>query len=61
LTPRCATRGVKDPAASLTAEAGIVVFPRRVRERWVDDRNRTSLAYLIRESRDELRAVTTGP
>ena len=52
-------RGVKEPAASLTAEAGIAVF-RVAFERWVDDRNRKSLAGLMRESLDELRAVTAG-
>ncbi len=44
---------------SLTAEAGIAVF-RVAFERWVDDRNRKSLARLMRESLDELRAVTAG-
>jgi hypothetical protein len=42
-------RGVKEPAASLTAEAGIAVF-RVAFERWVDVRNRMSLAGLMRES-----------
>jgi AcrR family transcriptional regulator len=52
-------RGVKDPAASLTAEAGIAVF-RVAFERWVDDPHERDLPELIRESLDELRAVTAG-
>jgi hypothetical protein len=48
---------VKDPAASLTAEAGIAVF-RVAFERWVDEPLSRDLAQLIRESLDELRAVT---
>ena len=52
-------RGVKDPAASLTAEAGIAVF-RVAFERWVDEPLERNLAQLIRESLDELRAVTAG-
>jgi AcrR family transcriptional regulator len=52
-------RGVKDPAASLTAEAGIAVF-RVAFERWVDEPLERDLAQLIRESLDELRAVTAG-
>jgi AcrR family transcriptional regulator len=52
-------RGVKDPAASLTAEAGIAVFKVAV-ERWVHETNQRHLARLIRESLDELRTVTAG-
>ena len=50
-------RGVVEPAASLSAEAGIAVF-RVAFDRWVDETNRTTLARLIRESLDELRIVT---
>jgi AcrR family transcriptional regulator len=50
-------RGVRDPAAILTAEAGITVF-RVAFERWVDPANRKSLQRLARESLRELRAVT---
>jgi hypothetical protein len=46
-------------AASLTAEAGLAVF-RVAFERWVDDRDRMSLACLMGESFDGLRAVTAG-
>jgi AcrR family transcriptional regulator len=52
-------RGVEDPAASLAAETGIAVF-RIAFERWVDDPDRQDLPQLIRESLDELRAVTAG-
>ncbi len=50
-------RGVAEPAASLTAEAGIAVF-RIAFERWTDGTNQQDLPRLIRESLDELRAVT---
>ncbi len=52
-------RGVKEPAASLTAEAGIAVF-KVAFERWVEKPNRQDLPRLIRESLDELKAVTAG-
>ena len=52
-------RGVTDPAASLTAEAGIAVF-RVAFERWVQEPNRSDLPHLVRESLDELRTVTAG-
>jgi AcrR family transcriptional regulator len=52
-------RGVNDPAASLTAEAGIAVF-KIAFERWVDETNQRDLPHLIRESLDELKAVTAG-
>jgi len=52
-------RGVNDPAASLTAEAGIAVF-KIAFERYVEETNQQDLPRLIRESLDELRAVTAG-
>jgi AcrR family transcriptional regulator len=52
-------RGVREPAASLAAEAGIAVF-RVAFERWVSPDCSQSLAQLMRESVDELRAVTAG-
>jgi AcrR family transcriptional regulator len=52
-------RGVSEPAASLAAEAGIVVF-KVAFERWVDDGNQRALLPLIREAFNDLRAVTTG-
>ncbi len=50
-------RGVEDPVASLTAEAGIAVF-KVAFERYVDETNRQELPGLIRESLDELGSVT---
>jgi hypothetical protein len=50
-------RGVEDPAASLTAEAGIAVF-KAAFERYVEETNQQDLPRLIRESLDELKAVT---
>ena|SRR5487761_1075716 len=52
-------RGVLEPAASLTAEAGIAVF-RVAFERWVNDTSQRDLPQFIRESLDELKAVTAG-
>ena len=52
-------RGVADPAASLTAEAGIAVF-KVAFERWVSETGQRDLTQLIRESLDELKAVTAG-
>ena len=52
-------RGVTDPAASLAAEAGIAVF-RIAFERWVNETSQRDLPQLIRESLDELKAVTAG-
>ena len=52
-------RGVRDPTAGLAAEAGIAVF-KIAFERWVDESNQHDLPLLMRESLDELRAVTAG-
>lgn len=52
-------RGVDEPAASLTAEAGIAVFRIAV-DRWVDEANEGSLPELVRDSFGQLRAVTAG-
>jgi AcrR family transcriptional regulator len=52
-------RGVADLAASLAAEAGIAVF-RIGFERWVSETGQADLPQLIRESLDELKAVTAG-
>jgi AcrR family transcriptional regulator len=52
-------RGVKDPAASLTAEAGIAVF-KIAFEHWINETNQRDLPQLIRESLDELKAVIAG-
>jgi AcrR family transcriptional regulator len=52
-------RGVPEPSASLTAEAGIAVF-KIAFERWVGEPGGPSLPQLIRESLGGLRAVTAG-
>jgi len=52
-------RGVTDPAASLTAEAGIAVF-KVAFERWVSQPGQPDLPQLIRDSLDQLRTVTAG-
>jgi AcrR family transcriptional regulator len=52
-------RGVGEQAARLTAEAGVAVF-KVAFERWINDTTNTDLARLIRQSLDELKAVTAG-
>jgi AcrR family transcriptional regulator len=52
-------RGVGEPGASLTAEAGIAVF-KVAFERWVTQAGSQQLPQFIRESLDELKAVTAG-
>jgi AcrR family transcriptional regulator len=52
-------RGVEDPVASLTAEAGIAVF-KVAFELYVEETNQQDLPRLIRESLNELKAVTAG-
>jgi AcrR family transcriptional regulator len=52
-------RGVADPAATLTAEAGIAVFKVAL-ARWVTGNDTRDLPQHIRESLDELQAVTAG-
>jgi AcrR family transcriptional regulator len=52
-------RGVKEPAASLAAEAGIAVF-KIAFEAWISDTSQQDFPELIRESFDELKAVATG-
>jgi AcrR family transcriptional regulator len=52
-------RGVKDPAASLTAEAGIAVFKIGF-ERWINATNQPDFPQLIRDSLAELRVVLGG-
>ena len=50
---------MKEPAASLTAEAGIAVF-KIAFERWAAETDKQDLPRLIRDSLEELRAVTAG-
>lgn len=52
-------RGVSEPAASLTAEAGIAVF-KVAFERWIADDVDSQLSTAIGESLDELKAVAGG-
>ena len=52
-------RGVGDPAAGLTADAGIAVF-KTAFERWISEPDQQDFAKLIRESLVELKAVTAG-
>ncbi len=53
-------RGVPEPAASLTAEAGIAVFKVGF-ERWATDPGQLDLPRIMRESLDDLKAVVTVP
>jgi AcrR family transcriptional regulator len=52
-------RGIREPTASLAAEAGITVF-RIAFERWIKDTSGRELPQHIRESFDELKTVTAG-
>ncbi len=52
-------RGVVEPAASLTAQAGIAVFHVAF-ARWVGDAGELGLPDVIRDSLEELKAVTAG-
>ena len=50
-------RGVEEPAASLTAELGMAVF-RIAFERWVEAEKEQDLPKVMRETLDELAALT---
>jgi AcrR family transcriptional regulator len=52
-------RGVSDPAASLAAEAGVAVF-KIAFVRWINETNQADLPQIVRDSLDELKAVTAG-
>ncbi|RLU81529.1 TetR family transcriptional regulator [Streptomyces griseocarneus] len=52
-------RGVAEPAASLTAEVGVAVFKVGF-ERWITASEERELSQLMRESLDELKAVTAS-
>jgi AcrR family transcriptional regulator len=52
-------RGVTDPEASLAAEAGIAVF-RVAFDRWVSDAEDGDLSQVMRESLQQLTALTSG-
>jgi AcrR family transcriptional regulator len=49
-------RGIREPAASLAAETGIVVF-KVARARWLSDPDQPELAGMLRDSIEELRGV----
>jgi len=59
LTATLRRRGVKDPAASLAAEAGIAVF-KIAFERWINETSHQSFRQLIQESLAELKAMTVS-
>ena len=52
-------RGVGEPAASLSAEAGVAVF-KVAFGRWVSDSGQPELPRLMRESLAEMKAATAG-
>ena len=52
-------RGLKDPAARLTAEVGIAVF-RTAFERWIEETNGQDFPQLVRESLEQLKAVAAA-
>jgi AcrR family transcriptional regulator len=52
-------RGVAGTAASLTADTGIAIF-RAAFQAWVKDTEQREFPQLIRDTFDELRAVTSG-
>jgi AcrR family transcriptional regulator len=52
-------RGVKDPAASLAAEAGIAVF-KIAFQRWVSGTGEETLAQAIQQSLAEMKTIATG-
>lgn len=52
-------RGLPEPAASLTAEAGVAVFKVGF-ERWIAAAEERRMADVMRESLDALEAVVTG-
>lgn len=52
-------RGVGDPAATLAAEMGTLVF-RLAFERWIGQTRDCSLVDVMRESRNELKSVSTA-
>jgi MftR C-terminal domain len=52
-------RGLGDPAAGLTAEVAIAVF-RTAFERWIDETNDRDFPQLVRDSLDQLKALTAA-
>ena len=52
-------RGVSEPDASLAAEAGVAVF-RMAFDRWVSEPADRDLSHVMRESLDQLKALTAA-
>ena len=52
-------RGVGDPAATLTAEIAVAIF-RTAFERWIDEGNDRQFPQLVRESFEQLKALTAA-
>lgn len=52
-------RGVTEPAASLTAEVGVIAF-KTAFARWVREPGAQDLSRLIREAFDQLKGITAG-
>ena len=52
-------RGVMEPAASLAAEVGMALF-KVVFVRWISETDQRDWSQLVRESLDDLKAVTAG-
>lgn len=52
-------RGVAEPAATLSADAGVAVF-KVAFERWIDESNQRSYRELVTDSVAQLKAVTAG-
>jgi AcrR family transcriptional regulator len=52
-------RGIRDPAASLTAEAGIAIF-RVAFDRWIDAHNELGWSELVRGSLAELKVLVAS-
>jgi AcrR family transcriptional regulator len=53
-------RGVSDPSAGLTGEIGIALFKVSF-DRWVSSSEPVEMAQMVRDSLDQLRAVTATP
>jgi hypothetical protein len=52
-------RGIREPAASLAAETGIVVY-RVAFARWISEAGRPDLAAALRQTMAELKGVVAG-
>jgi AcrR family transcriptional regulator len=52
-------RGLSEPAASLTAEAAVAIF-KTTFQRWIDKTSDRDFPQLVRESLDELKALTAA-